>query len=278
MPTSTTMMSPDVRETFARDGAAVVRGFVGSAWLELLAEAAEEIRRNVKSGSAPPDGNPAVSLSQKGDTVYCENGWTFNDRLKRFAFESGVARLAAEAMDSREARLFETLSIYKEQGCDTPTDWHQDFPQHGMEGEQACSIWLSLESVTEQSGALRFVPGSHKGPWYTPGAMPPGREGDRVALPTGPAPDIDGDRVRFPTILCYDTAPGDVILLHPNVLHGTLGDQTGSRRRSFSVRFFGDDIRRKAARWEWHAWLKELPLADGMPMRSEMFPRLWPAD
>lgn len=270
-------ISPEVRETFERDGVALVRNFVGPEWLDVLAEAADEIRQEVKKGSAPDDA-PNALLEQRGESVYCENGWRFNEKLRRFAFESGVARLAAEAMASKEARLFETLSIYKEQGADTPTYWHQDWPQHGQEGTQACSVWLSLEPVTEKTSALRFVPGSHKGPWYTPDYMPPGREHDRVDLPGGPVPDPDGkDRDRFPPVRSYDSEPGDVILLHPNCLHNTLGNPNGTRRRTFSIRFIGDDTRRKAARWEWHTWLKDLPLKDGDKMRDdEMFPLLWP--
>ena len=264
------------REAFARDGAVVIRQLLDPQWLDLLAEVAEEIRHAVKTGEGDGGPRPSVEMDQKGDYVYCENGWMFNDKLRRFAEASDVACAAAEVMGSKEARLFETLSIYKEQGCDVPTAWHQDLPQHGIEGDQVCSVWLSLEAVDEPSGALRFVPGSHLGPWFTPGTMPPGREGDRVPLPAGPCPDPDLDRARYPEIISYDTQPGDVVLVHPNILHGTLGNPQGTRRRSFSIRFFGDDVCRKATRWEWHSWLKELPLRDGDPMRGDMFPRLWP--
>lgn len=270
------LISSQDREEFWRSGAVVIRQLLGENWLDMLAEAAEEIRATVKAGRRNTEFAPTVDMGQQGDYLYCENGWTFNDKLRQFSAQSDIARAAAEVMGSREARLFETLSIYKEQGCDLPTAWHQDFPQHGMQGEQACSVWLSLEPVNESSGALRFVPGSHLGPWFTPGTMPPGREGDRVSLPAGPCPDPDLDREGYPDITSYDTRPGDVVLLHPNILHGTLGNPRGSRRRAFSVRFFGDDMRRKATRWEWHSWLKDLSLRDGDLMRSEMFPCLWP--
>lgn len=276
MNVKTALVSREICESFDRDGVAVLRGFLDAEWLDHMAQCAEEIRNRVKQGDTGEEANEAVVLAQNGDYVFCENGWTFNEKLRRFAFESGVAQAAAEVMKSREARLFETLSIYKERGSDSATPWHQDWPQHGMEGQQACSVWLSLDSVTGETGALRFVPGSHKGPWYTPGTMPAGREDDVVALPAGPVPDIDGDPARFPDIRSYDTEPGDVILLHPNVLHGTRASAEGSVRRNFSIRFFGDDAKRKATKWEWHSWLKDLPVKDGEPMRSDMFPVLWP--
>ena len=246
---------------------ALLPGFLETRWLDLLAEAAEEIRDSVRN-----EGLGFVA----GETVVSENAWTFNEKLKRFAAQSGVARAAAEAMDSREARLFETLTIYKEVGCDQGTGWHQDFPQHGMSGRQACSVWLSLEPVDEAIGALRVASGSHLGPWYTPMTMPPGREDELVELEAGPVPDVDAEPERFPSIVSYATQPGDVILLHPAALHSTRANPSRARRRSFSIRFFGDDIRRKADPNEWHSWLKDLPLRDGDPMIADCFPRLWP--
>jgi ectoine hydroxylase-related dioxygenase (phytanoyl-CoA dioxygenase family) len=120
------------REAFQRDGIATIQQAINPEWLSLLAEAAEEIRAVVKK---PPDSVPRAgftTMRQSGDYLVCENAWTFNDKLKRFVFESGIAEIAASAMGSREARLFETLVIYKEQGCDLPTAWHQDLPQHGV--------------------------------------------------------------------------------------------------------------------------------------------------
>lgn len=276
MTVESTILPAGIREQFRQDGVAVIRGFLAPDWLDLLAECAEEIRSEVKGNAASTkDTSDAAVAGQAGEYIFCENGWVFNDKLKRFAFESRVAQAAAEATGSREARLFETLSIYKERGSDSATAWHQDYPSHGMEGEQVCSVWLSLDKVTADTGALRFVPGSHKGPWYTPGTMPKGREHDRIELPAGPVPDIDGDKERFPDIQSYDTEPGDIILLHPNVLHSTRASNDGSIRRNFSIRIFGDDIRRKATKWEWHGWLKDLPLKDGDPMRGDLFPVLW---
>lgn len=254
-------------DAFAEHGMALLPGFLEPHWLDLLAEAAEEIRVKVRT-----EGVGFVA----GGTVVSENAWTFNDKLERFARESGVAGAAAEAMKSCEARLFETLTIYKEVGCDQGTGWHQDFPQHGMIGTQACSVWLSLEAVDETTGALRLASDSHRGPWYTPMTMPPGREDELVEMEAGPVPDVDGQPARFTTIVSYATRPGDVILLHPAALHSTRANPSRARRRSFSIRFFGDDIRRQASPNEWHSWLKDLPLKDGDPMVAESFPRLWP--
>jgi ectoine hydroxylase-related dioxygenase (phytanoyl-CoA dioxygenase family) len=257
-----------VRQAFWRDGMVVVRGALGQEWLDLLTEAAEEVHATVRNGGA--------GIVYAGGTA-TDNAWTVNEKIRRLAFDSGLPRIAAEVTSSRETRLFETVTIYKEQGCDSGTPWHQDLLQHGMSGTQACSIWLSLDPVDENTGALRIAAGSHMGPCYTPRFMPSGREQDLIILEAGPVPDPDLDPVKFPRIVSFATQPGDVLLFHPNSLHMTRPNPSKARRRTFSIRYFGDDMRRKASRMEWHPWLKDLPLKDGDPMRSDdRFPLLWP--
>jgi ectoine hydroxylase-related dioxygenase (phytanoyl-CoA dioxygenase family) len=39
--------------------------------------------------------------------------------------------------------------------------WHQDFPYNPIDRRGMLTIWLALEDVPAESGALRFVPGSH---------------------------------------------------------------------------------------------------------------------
>ena len=146
-----------------------------------------------------------------------------------------------------------------------------------MVGQQACSTWLSLDPVDERTGALRVAAGSHYGPWFDPLYLGAGREGDRVPTEGGKVPDPDAAPDKFPRILSGATQPGDVLVFHPAALHMTRPNPSRARRRSYSIRFFGHDMRRKASRMEWHTWLKDLPLKDGDLMRSdERFPLLWP--
>ncbi|MGE0384935.1 MAG: phytanoyl-CoA dioxygenase family protein [Gammaproteobacteria bacterium] len=259
------------RTDFDRDGIAIVRGCLGGEWLDRLAGAAERIKDRVLAGDS------SCGVATPDGTVYTENAWTFEDTVRQFVFESGIASIAAQAMQSREVRLFETLTIYKQVGCDAGTGWHQDLPQHGMVGDQACSIWLSLEPVDADSGGLRIAAGSHRGPWYTPMTLNPRRAHGKVELEGGPLPDPDTDPVRFPRIVGYAAQPGDILLLHPAVLHMTRPNPLRARRRSFSIRFFGERMRRKASPVEWHDWLQDLPLQDGDPMVADRLPRVWPA-
>jgi ectoine hydroxylase-related dioxygenase (phytanoyl-CoA dioxygenase family) len=40
--------------------------------------------------------------------------------------------------------------------------WHQDYPYNPIDRRGFSSVWLAVDDVTEEMGAMRFVPGSHR--------------------------------------------------------------------------------------------------------------------
>jgi ectoine hydroxylase-related dioxygenase (phytanoyl-CoA dioxygenase family) len=89
-------------------------------------------------------------------------------------------------------------------------------------------------------------------------------------------PNIDAARERF-RILGWDLQPGVAVCFHMLMLHGARGVDAAQRRRVFSVRFLGDDIRHTPRRWktspEFPGLAAELPA--GAPMNHPLFPVLW---
>ena len=86
-------------------------------------------------------------------------------------------------------------------------------------------------------------------------------------------PDIDANPDQFP-IVGWDMAPGDVICFHMLTLHAAGGVEPGCRRRVFSVRYLGDDIRHAPRPW---ATSPDFPgLADELPAGAEMAHTLFP--
>ena len=59
--------------------------------------------------------------------------WRESPEMMRFLRESPAARVAAEAMGSQQARIYEDLLLYKLSGAG-PTPWHQDEPQWPVVG------------------------------------------------------------------------------------------------------------------------------------------------
>ena len=68
-----------------------------------------------------------------------------------------------------------------------------------------------------------------------PGASP----SIRVHGDLAPLPDIERTRNQWP-IVSWAVEPGDLIVFHPAMLHGGAPTSRGERRRTISLRFFGD--------------------------------------
>ena len=81
-------------------------------------------------------------------------------------------------------------------------------------------------------------------------------------------------------IPCWDgeLEPGDAVCFHMLTLHASGGVGPGNRRRVYSVRLMGDDIRHAPRRWKTSPDFPGLTevLPAGAPMEHALFPVLWP--
>jgi len=179
-------------------------------------------------------------------------------------------------MRSRSARLYHDHMLTKEPGTRQPTPWHQDQPYYNISGRQNCSFWIPVDPVSRES-TLEFVAGSHLGPWLMPRSF---RDAQARWFPEGSLadlPDIEADRAAF-RILGWQLEPGDVVCFHMLTLHAAGGVGSGRRRRVFSVRLLGEDVRHAPRRWptspDFPGLAEALP--SGTPMEHPLFPLVWP--
>lgn len=158
------------------------------------------------------------------------------------------------------------------------TPWHQDTPYLALDGERVAVMWISFDAV-DAAHSLEFVRGSHRGPLFDGSAFD---EGDDTApiyahgLPR--LPDIEAHRADY-DIVSFAVEPGDVVVFHPSTLHGGAPTEAGTRRRTLSLRFFGDDAvyatRPDPAPAPLVAGLHDA-LEPGAPFRHPAFPKLRP--
>ena len=89
-------------------------------------------------------------------------------------------------------------------------------------------------------------------------------------------PDIDGDREAF-DVRGWALEPGDMVCFNMLTLHASGGVPGAHRRRAFSVRFIGDDVRHAPRPWrtspEFPGLAADLP--EGLPMKHPLFPMVW---
>lgn len=257
-------------EQYQSDGAVCIRQLFTADEMERLRAG---IERNLENLS--PRAIVASAPDDPGHFVEDFCNWQINEDYRRFIFESKLAETAGRLMRSSCARLYHDHMLTKEPGTRQATPWHQDQPYYNIDGRQNVSFWIPADPVAVES-TLEIVAGSHLGPWLMPRSF---MERQAKWFPEGSLadlPDIDARRAAF-NILAWDLEPGDAVCFHMLALHGTRGVIGKRRRRVFSVRFMGDDIRHAPRRWRTSPEFPGLAaeLAPGAPMDHGLFPKLW---
>jgi ectoine hydroxylase-related dioxygenase (phytanoyl-CoA dioxygenase family) len=256
---------------FQSDGATVLRQLFSHDEVELL-------KAGIDANLASPSPRAKIASAADDPGWFIEDfcSWQHNPHYRRFIFETRIAAVAAELMQSRSVRFYHDHMLTKEPGTRQRTPWHQDQPYYNIDGRQNSSFWIPVDPVSRRA-TLEFVAGSHKGPWLMPRTFmdaqakwfPEGSLADR--------PDIEADRDRYP-IIGWELEPGDAVVFHMLTLHAAAGVDGPDRRRVFSARFLGDDIRHAPRKWatspDFPGLIDELPA--GAPMEHPLFPLLIP--
>lgn len=258
--------------TYREDGAAAVRGVFDREWIAVL-------REGVEAAIAAP-GPVAKDYAAEGEGSFFTDHHMFLrfEPFRRFLFDSPAAAIAAALTGSRTICLYDEHLLIKEPGTVNPTYWHHDLPYFRIRGDQICSLWVPLDPVTVETGAMRFVTGSHRwGKYFQPIRIGLGEVAEGAQEFDGPAPDIDADPDRYPTV-CYELEPGDCVAFHGLTLHSARGNSSPTaRRRAVAYRFTGDDIT-----WQPGAYtpigLNPPGLVEGGPIECDQFPRILPRD
>jgi ectoine hydroxylase-related dioxygenase (phytanoyl-CoA dioxygenase family) len=265
-------LTPQLIEDFRRDGAVYVRQLLSPDEVALL-------REGIDANLAAPSPRAKVA-SRSGDPgFFIEDfcNWQHNEAYRRVIFDSALPAAAAALTGSRCIRLYHDHMLTKEPGTRAPTPWHQDQPYYNVAGDQNVSFWIPVDPVRRHS-TLEFVAGSHRGPWLMPRSF---MDHQAKWFPEGSLadlPDIEATRAQQP-ILGWELEPGDVVCFHMLALHAAAGVDGDRRRRVFSVRFLGDDMRHAPRSWvtspEFPGLAERLPA--GAPLDDPLFPLLWEA-
>ncbi len=243
----------EIAGPFERDGAVLLRGLLDPEWVETLRGAADRI---LEHSNDPTErlGGATETQSRASDGI-----WRWCEPFARFLFGSPLGTAAAIAMRSRRVVLYEDLFLYTDPTVEGAR-WHRDSPHWPLAGKQLASVWLSLEPVTKDTGALRFVAGSHHDADELVA-------GEKMQSDAGP----DRSEMRF---IAFDTEPGDAVVFHPRLIHAALGAADDRPRRTFTIRFAGDDIRWRPRTSYYHAWMREAALEPGEPLDHPWFPEI----
>jgi ectoine hydroxylase-related dioxygenase (phytanoyl-CoA dioxygenase family) len=265
-------MTPSIDEStieqFERDGAICVRG--------LFVDWVERLRAAIERTMAAP-GERVIEYTAQGNPGRFHHDllmWQRDADFRAFVFDSPAAALAGRLMRARKVNFFYDQLFVKEPGTLDRTPWHQDQPYWPVRGTQIVGVWLALDAVTMDSGAVEYVRGSHRwGKWYVPKHF--GGQAGYAGAVGEVIPDIDAMRGAH-EFLAWDMAPGDCIVFHALAVHGSGGNRSNDRRRrGLSTRWLGEDVRYDGRPGTYP--FPDVGLRDGDVLDGAQYPVVWRA-
>ncbi len=270
------LVTSDMRERYAEEGVLFIPGLIHPEWLCLLEQG---MRRNVLN---PGYNSVVMHEGEPGEYLMDYDNYHVNPEYRYLLKYSPIADVMRFVLRTERLWLFHDQVFVKRGGNNKRTFWHQDLPYWIIDGTQLGSMWITLDPVPKEH-CLELVPGSHRGPQYGGTTFNPA-DPTEPAFPSLPRiPDIEGERSGW-TIVSWAIRPGDVLILHPGVLHGGGATEAGGQRRTITIRFFGDDavldgrFEREGQVPAPHYPGLALRLRPGEPVRDPRFPLLRPLE
>ena len=234
-------MNAATRRAFVEDGAVLIEGFLNPEQLAAC--------RTVYDWCVNNPGPLAIELFAGTEKeTHNENvNPGAAEQLNELVGSIPFGNLFADLWGSKHVWYFAEEVFLKKNGKGGRTPWHQDTSYLPWDGMNWANAWISFEAVPKPN-ALEMIKGSHRGALYD------GTNFLDADDPTAPLhggdtlprlPDIEAERKLDPKkydVLSWATQPGDIVVLHPGMLHGGAPvDEKFRNRHTLVLRFFGDE-------------------------------------
>jgi ectoine hydroxylase len=216
------ILTPEQREAYERDGFVLVRGLFDAEEARLLQQAMEtdpQLREHFYNRKDAEGLATKMALwNHPGDSVY------------------GLAARSRRVVDTMESLLGGEVYHYhskltaKEPFEGGAWEWHQDYGywyNNGCLYPLMASVMVALDKCTRENGCLQVVRGSHLLGRIDHGVV----QGSQV----GADPKRVADIVERMEVVYAEMEPGDGLFFHCNTLHRS--DQNRSPNRRWTVLF-----------------------------------------
>ncbi len=244
--------APQLKEAFDRDGYLVLRGFMSAA-------EARQINRQIDRYIAellPNLPDEAAFYEVKDDLraiMRLQNMSAYDEFFEQLNNSDRFIELGEFFMDDQVVgKPLQWFNKPARVGKVTPP--HQDGFYFMLEPNEAVTLWLALDTIDEENGCMRFVPGSR---WQD---MRPHQRSNVLGFSQGITDYGEADFHREKAI---HAEPGDLIVHHCMTIHRADANPSERPRRALGFVFYAqraqvDKERAEAYRKQLFAeWQKE---------------------
>ncbi len=215
-----------VREAYARDGFAIVRGAVS----------AERIGRIRAHCEATIAAHPGLTYAQ----IHAKPLW-FEDPFYVDVAREPVLVRTAQSILGPDIALFAAGYIVKEPHGAMEILWHQDGSYWPLEPMEVCTLWLAITESDPGNGCMRVLPGTQH--------LDLQALQDRSDRPNLLQSSIDESLVDENRAVDLVLAPGDISLHHPNIVHGSNANRSDRWRINMVIRVIAASTNVTAPDW-----------------------------
>ena len=254
------VVAPELVDRFRSQGFVVVEGLVTG---DELTHYADVVSRAMAARRAGVTARLEDLSRYEQSFTQCQNLWEDVPEVRPFTFHPRIAQAAAELLGADAVRLWHDQSLVKEPGG-RQTDTHQDQPYWPIAEPRTVTAWVPFEGSTLASGAMGYVPGSHRVGMRRFVDIFFGEPEDLLARP-----ELEG---REPTFV--EVPRGSVAFHHGLTAHLAKPNTTDRPRSVHTMIYFADGCTRDK---DWpHPAVDRAEIAVGDVIASEVTPVAWP--
>ena len=174
-----------------------------------------------------------------------------DERLLEFLLSDAVLDLV-EPVVGPDIGLWSSHFISKPAMVGKATPWHEDSSYWNglistMEG--ICTVWLAIDTVDRENGAMKVIPGSHHNGFSEYEAV----DASANIFPTQIKPElIDESRAVY-----FELEPNQCSLHEARIMHGADANTSSRRRAGYTMRYFPttSKVHLENIRWPHKLWL-----------------------
>ena len=216
------------------------------------------------------------SAKKIGYEDYSINGWHYHCRgIYNLMMNSSILEYVADLIGPNVLNIMTHL-FYKRSQDKRKVSWHQDASYWPLTPTKTITVWLALDDVSEQNGAMRFIPGSHHYGQIPFQASDVGEH--NVLNQTVSSPEDWGENA-----VNVELKAGQISIHSDLLLHGSEPNLSATDRRGLTLRYMPSDVQctdsnfgknRRAFQClgtnpEKHWSIVSPPLGEAMPLKLE---------